>query len=118
MFEKTILNNGLRLVSAYMPSTPSVSICLFIGTGSRYEKDSEAGISHFAEHIFFRGTSKRSTAKEISEAIESIGGIINAGTDKELTVYWCKVAQPHFLLALDILSDILLNSQFNLPDIE
>ncbi len=118
MFEKTTLNNGLRLVSAYMPSTPSVSICLFIGTGSRYEKDSEAGISHFIEHLLFRGTLKRSTAKEISEAIESVGGIINAGTDKELTVYWCKVAKPHYLLAFDILSDILLNSQFNLPDIE
>lgn len=118
MFEKTTLDNGLRLVSAHMPSTPSVSICLFIGTGSRYERDSEAGISHFIEHLLFRGTPKRSTAKEISEAIESVGGIINAGTDKELTVYWCKVAKPHYLLAFDILSDILLNSQFNLPDIE
>jgi len=114
LYQKTTL----RLITAPMPHTHSVSICIFIGTGSRYETDTQAGASHFIEHLCFRGTPKRTTAKEISEAIEGVGGIINAGTDKELTVYWCKVAQPHFPLALDVLADILLNSRFDPADIE
>jgi len=101
-----------------MPHTRSVSICIFIGVGSRYETEPQAGISHFIEHLCFKGTPKRTTAREISEAIEGVGGIINAGTDKELTVYWCKVAQPHFPLALDVLADILLHSRFDPADIE
>jgi predicted Zn-dependent peptidase len=118
LHQKTVLDNGLRLLTATMPHTQSVSICIFIGTGSRYETDTQAGTSHFIEHLCFRGTPKRATAKEISEAIEGVGGIINAGTDKELTVYWCKVAQPHFPLALDVLADILLHSRFDPADIE
>jgi len=101
-----------------MPHTRSVAIGFFIGTGSRYETETQAGSSHFIEHLCFRGTSKRPTAREISTAIEGVGGIINAGTDKELTVYWCKVAQPHFALALDVLVDMLLNSRFDPADIE
>jgi predicted Zn-dependent peptidase len=101
-----------------MPHTHSVSICIFIGGGSRYETESQAGISHFIEHLCFKGTQKRSTAREISEAIEGVGGIINGGTDKELTLYWCKVAQLHFPLALDVLADMLLHSKFDPKDIE
>jgi predicted Zn-dependent peptidase len=101
-----------------MPHTRSVSICVFIGVGSRYEAKRQAGVSHFIEHLMFKGTPKRTTAREISVAIEGVGGIINAGTDKELTVYWCKTAQPHFPLALDVLSDILLHSKFDPDDIE
>jgi len=101
-----------------MPHTRSVSINFFIGVGSRYETEAEAGISHFIEHLCFKGTQKRPTAREISEAIEGVGGIINGGTNKELTVYWCKVAQPQFLLALDVLVDILLHSRFDPVDIE
>jgi predicted Zn-dependent peptidase len=101
-----------------MPHTRSVSICVFIGVGSRYETKRQAGVSHFIEHLMFKGTPKRTTAREISVAIEGVGGIINAGTDKELTVYWCKTAQPHFPLALDVLSDILLHSKFDPDDIE
>jgi predicted Zn-dependent peptidase len=118
LHQKTTLDNGLRLLTATMPHTHSVSICIFIGTGSRYETDTQAGASHFIEHLCFRGTPKRATAREISEAIEGVGGIINAGTDKELTVYWCKVAKLHFPLALDVLADILLNSRFDPADIE
>jgi predicted Zn-dependent peptidase len=116
--QKTILDNGLRVLTETMPHTRSVSICIFVGAGSRYESDSQAGVSHFIEHLMFKGTSKRTTAREISMAIEGVGGIVNAGTDKELTVYWCKTAQQHFPLALDILSDILLNSKFDPDDIE
>jgi len=118
MHQKTTLDNGLRIITTPMPQTRSVSICIFIGVGSRYETEPQAGVSHFIEHLCFRGTPKRTTAREISEAIEGVGGIINAGTDKELTVFWCKVAQPHFPLALDVLADILRNSRFDPPDIE
>jgi predicted Zn-dependent peptidase len=101
-----------------MPHTQSVCIGIFVGVGSRYETDAEAGVSHFIEHLCFKGTQKRPTAREISEAIEGVGGILNGGTDKELTVYWCKVAQSHFPLALEVLTDMLLHSQFNPTEIE
>ncbi|HUT96526.1 MAG TPA: pitrilysin family protein [Dehalococcoidales bacterium] len=118
MHKKTTLNNGLRVLTNPMPHTHSVSICIFVGVGSRYETEPQAGVSHFIEHLCFRGTTRRTSSREISEAIEGVGGIINAGTDKELTVYWCKVAQPHLPLALDVLADILRNSRFDPPDIE
>ncbi len=118
MYEKVTLDNGLRLITSSMPSTRSVAINFFIGTGSRYENDTEAGVSHFIEHICFKGTEKRPTSTEISSVIEGVGGILNAGTDKELTVYWCKVAQPHFGRALDVMADILLNSKFEPAEIE
>ncbi len=118
MYQQTVLDNGLRLITANMPHTRSVSIGFFIGAGSRYETEPQAGISHFIEHLCFRGTAKRPTAREISTAIEGVGGILNGGTDKELTVYWCKVAQPYFKVALDVLIDMLLNSRFEPADIE
>ena len=118
MYEKTTLDNGLRLITANMPHTRSVSIGIFIGIGSRYETEPEAGISHFIEHLCFKGTQKRPSSRKISEAIEGVGGIINGGTDKELSLYWCKVAQLHFPLALDVLADMLLHSRFDLKDIE
>jgi len=118
LYQKTTLDNGLRVITTTMPHTRSVSICIFIGVGSRYETDSEAGISHFIEHLLFKGTPKRPTAREISAAIEGVGGVLNGGTDKELTVYWCKVAEPHFPLALDVLVDVLLHPKFDTVDIE
>ncbi len=118
MYQKTTLDNGLRLITTTMPHTHSVSIGFFIGVGSRYEDEARAGISHFIEHLCFKGTPKRATAKEISVAIEGVGGMLNAGTDRELTVYWCKVAQQHFSLALDVLVDMLLHSKFDPVDIE
>lgn len=113
MYQKTTLDNGLRLVTSTMPHTRSVCIGLFIGTGSRYESDAEAGTSHFIEHLLFKGSEKRPTPGEISSAIEGVGGILNGGTDKELTVYWCKIAQDHFPLALDVLTDMLLHPRFD-----
>ena len=118
MYQKTTLENGLRIITATMPHTLSVSISIFVGVGSRYETEAEAGVSHFIEHLLFKGTEKRPTSREISEAIEGVGGILNGGTDKELTVYWCKVAQPHFLHALEVLADMLIHSRFDLADIE
>ena len=118
MYQKTTLDNGLRVITADMPHTRSVCITMFIGVGSRYETEPQAGISHFIEHLCFKGTQKRTTAREISAAIEGVGGILNGGTDKELTLYWCKVAQTHFPLALDVLADMLLHSKFDPQDIE
>ena len=118
MYQKTVLDNGLRLITANMPHTRSVCVTFFIGTGSRYEPEAEAGISHFVEHLLFKGTEKRPSAKDISEAIESVGGILNGGTDKELTIYWCKVAQHQFHLALEVLTDMLRHARFDPTDIE
>ncbi len=118
LYQKTTLDNGLRITTATMPHTRSVSICIFIGVGSRYETEAEGGISHFIEHLFFKGAEKRPTSKEISEAIEGVGGILNGGTDKELTLYWCKIAQSHFLLALDVLADMFLHSRFDPVEID
>jgi predicted Zn-dependent peptidase len=118
MYNKAALDNGLRVLTSTMPHSRSVCLAIFVGAGSCYESKEEAGISHFAEHLFFKGTEQRPTAKAISEDIEGVGGIINAGTDKEITVFWCKVASPHFSIALDVLSDLLLNSRFDNKDIE
>jgi predicted Zn-dependent peptidase len=118
LYQKTVLDNGLRIVTATMPHTHSASICIFVGVGSRYESEQKGGVSHFIEHMMFRGTRKRPTAREISEAIEGVGGTLNAGTDKEMTVYWCKVAQRHFGQSLDVLADMLLHSRFDSQDIE
>ena len=118
MYQKTVLDNGLRVISETMPQTHSASICIFVGVGSRYETNARAGISHFVEHVLFRGTLKRPTSRDISEAIEGVGGILNGGTDRESTVYWCKVARPHFEMALDVLSDMMLNSKLDSEDIE
>jgi predicted Zn-dependent peptidase len=118
MYEKTTLDNGLRVVSATLPHTRSVSINFFIGAGSRYEVDEVAGISHFVEHMLFKGTERRPTPREIAETIEGVGGIMNAGTDKELTVYWCKVPSAHFERTLDVLADNLRFSRFEPKEIE
>ena len=118
MYCKETLDNGLKIITSAMPHTHSVSICIYLGVGSRYEPDAVAGVSHFLEHLCFRGTQKRRSAKDISVAIEGVGGILNGGTDKELTVYWCKVALPHFQIALDVLTDMVLNSRFESTDIE
>jgi predicted Zn-dependent peptidase len=118
LYKKTTLENGLRILTSTMPHTRSVSLSFFIGVGSRYETEVESGTSHFIEHLCFRGTAKRPTASDISGTIEGVGGIFNGATDKELTVYWCKVAQPHFPLALEVITDMLLNSKLAPEDIE
>jgi len=118
MYQKTVLDNGLRIVTSEMPHTRSACISIFIGAGSRYETSEEAGLSHFVEHLCFKGTEKRPTSKEISEAIDGVGGVLNGGTDKELTVYWVKVARPHYPVALDLLVDMLRHSKFDPVEME
>jgi len=118
LYRKSVLSNGLRVLTGSMPHTHSVCAAIFIGVGSRYEAESEAGISHFIEHICFRGTPTRPTSREISEAIEGVGGILNGATDKEMTFYWCKVAEHHFAAATEVLVDMIINSKFASEDIE
>jgi predicted Zn-dependent peptidase len=118
LYRKTVLSNGLRILTEPMAHTRSVTICLFVGVGSRYEPNTRAGISHFVEHLIFRGTARRPVSGDISGAIEGLGGVLNGGTDRESTVYWCKVPCQHFGVALDVLSDVLLNSRFDADDIE
>jgi predicted Zn-dependent peptidase len=118
MYQKSILDNGLRVITSTMLHTRSVCINIFIGAGSRYESEEEAGTSHFIEHLCFKGTQRRPTAKEIAESIEGVGGLLNGGTDKEFTIYWCKVARPHFSLALDLTVDMLRCSKFSPEDME
>jgi predicted Zn-dependent peptidase len=115
---RTVLDQGLRVVTTPLPYSLAASISIFLGAGSRYESDEIGGISHFVEHMLFKGTRNRPTPKEVSEAIEGVGGVLNAATDKELTVYWCKVPYQHFELAMDVLSDNLLNSLFRPEDVD
>ena len=117
-FRKTTLDSGIRVVTSEMPHARSVSVGIFIGVGSRYETAEQAGISHFIEHLVFKGTSRRPTPKQISETIEGVGGVLNAGTEQEMTVYWCKVAEPYFEESLDLLVDMLRNSLFKPEDID
>ncbi len=117
-YEQTTLANGLRVVSCEMPHTRSVTISAYVGVGSRYEPDDRAGVSHFVEHMVFKGTERRPDPVDISAQIESTGGMINAGTEQELTVYWCKVAQPYFFASMDLLLDMLRNSLCRQDDME
>ena len=117
-FQKTTLDNGLRVVSRTMPHTLSVAISIFVKVGSRYETDDEAGLSHFIEHMVFKCTERRPDPVDISSAIEGTGGVMNAGAEQELTVFWCKVAQPYFADSLDLLFDMLRNSLYKPEDVE
>ena len=118
MYEHTTTDKGLRILSNTMPHTQSVSIVLYVGAGSRYETPEEAGISHYIEHMCFKGTPKRPTSKDVSDAIEGVGGVLNAATDRELTSYWCKVPVTHFHEALDVLADIVTQPLFDPEEIE
>jgi predicted Zn-dependent peptidase len=117
-YEKTVLDNGLRVITSHMPYANSVSAAFFVNAGSRHETREIGGISHFVEHMLFKGTKKRPSPKDISEAIEGVGGVINAETGKELTIYWTKVARQHWAIANDVLADFLLNSLFEQAEIE
>ncbi len=101
-----------------MPHTRSVSVSIYVGAGSRYERSAEAGVSHFVEHLCFKGTERRPTPRHVSEVIDSVGGVLNAGTDRELTVYYCKVARPHLELAMDVLADMLRYPLFAPEEVE
>ena len=111
------LANGLRIVTETMPSVRSVSLGIWIGTGSRVERGAENGLSHFIEHMVFKGTENRS-AEDIARAVDSIGGGLDAFTSKELVSFNTKVLDEHLPIALDVLSDMVLNPLFREDDIE
>ena len=116
MYRKSILPNGVRVVSEAIPYVKSVTLGIWVGTGSRFEDEHNHGISHFIEHMVFKGTHNRS-AKDIAETVDEVGGQINAFTGKEHTCYYIKVLDTHLELALDVLSDMLLASKFDGEDI-
>ena len=118
MYQRSVLDNRLRVLTSTLPHTQSVSILVCIGAGSRYEPQEMAGLSHFLEHLPFKGTKNWPSAREVSEAIEGVGGIMNASTDREMTVFWCKVAQPHFRQAFAVIMDMVLNPLLDPDDME
>lgn len=111
-FRKTTLDNGLRVLTATMPHARSVAVSIYVAAGSRYETPEQAGLAHLIEHVCFKGTERHRTPQAISQAIDAVGGTINAATDRELTVFYCKVAEPHFELALDVLSQLVRRPLF------
>lgn len=117
-YKKHILKNGLRIITAPMKDTQTATVVVMVGVGSRYEKDSEAGLSHFIEHMFFKGTKKRPTTLDISEELDSVGGEFNAFTSKDVTLYYAKADSKHVGTALDVIADMYLNSKIEAEEIE
>jgi predicted Zn-dependent peptidase len=118
VFEKTVLPNGLRVLTAPMPQTKSVACFVMVASGSRYETKDTNGIAHFAEHMFFKGTERRPSARDIAGEIDTIGGEFNAFTGKEYTGYYVKCAAEHRDTALDVLVDMLRHSKFEPEEID
>jgi predicted Zn-dependent peptidase len=116
-YQKTVLDNGIRVVTEKIPYLRSVSIGVWVITGSRDEQPQENGISHFIEHLLFKGTERR-TAFDIAKEIDSVGGSLNAFTGREYTCFYAKVIDQNLPLAIDLLSDIFLHSLMDLKDVE
>jgi len=117
-FKKTTLKNGLRIITAPMKGTKTVTVLVIVGAGSKYETRNINGVSHFLEHMFFKGTKKRPNTLTLTEPLDSVGGEYNAFTSKEYTGYWAKAGAKHRRLILDIISDILINSKFDPKEID
>lgn len=111
MIYREVLANGVRVVIEEIPTVRSVSLGIWVGTGSRDENEATNGVTHFIEHMMFKGTEKLN-ARQIAELFDGIGGQVNAFTSKEYTCYYAKVLDEHFGLALETLADMLLHSQF------
>lgn len=112
------LDNGLRLITIPMKGVESMTVMVAVGAGSRYETKETNGLSHFLEHMLFKGTKKRPTTFDISNTLDSIGAQFNAGTSKEFTLYYVKANAAHQPLAFDILADMVLNSKLDEEEIE
>ncbi len=115
--QKTILPNGLKIITEEIPSVHSVSVGIWVEAGSRDEGREENGISHFVEHMLFKGTKRRS-ARQIAKEIDAVGGILNAFTSKEFSSFYAKVLAEHLSVALDILFDLYFNSVFSPAELE
>ena len=117
MYRKTVLDNGMRVVTEQIPYLHSVSMGIWLNVGSRDERENESGLTHFIEHMLFKGTKKRS-AQEIAKQLDAVGGMSNAFTSKENTCFHAKVIDSHLPLVVDILSDIFLHSVFDGAEVE
>lgn len=117
MYKRYTLKNGIRVATEFIPYVNSISIGIWVGSGSRHENCYNNGVSHFIEHMMFKGTKNR-TAKKIAEDIEELGGQINAFTGKEATCFYVKLLDEHIDIGIDVLSDILINSNFSQEDID
>ncbi|MGH8978805.1 MAG: M16 family metallopeptidase [Acidimicrobiia bacterium] len=117
MIRRSRLPSGLRVVTEALPGVRSVTLGMWVGSGSRDESDAESGASHFLEHLLFKGTDDR-TARDIAHSIESVGGEMNAFTTHEQTVFYVRVPDTHFALAFDILTDIVWHPAFRESDVE
>ena len=118
MYEKVVLPSGLRVMLVPMRDVRSVTCTVFVGAGSRYEKQEISGMSHFLEHMFFKGTTRRPSALAISEEVDAIGGEFNAGTSKEYTIFYIKARSEHLSLCVDVLSDMIQNALFSAEELE
>src|SRR3989454_3056079 len=118
VYERHTLPNGLRVLTAPMPQAQSISCFVMLAAGSRYETRETNGIAHFAEHMFFKGTERRPTARDIAGEVDAIGGEFNAFTGKESTAYYVKCAAEYRDTALDVLVDMVRNSKFDSAEIE
>ncbi|MFA6193375.1 MAG: pitrilysin family protein [Parcubacteria group bacterium] len=116
-FKKTTFKNGLRLVTAPMKDTNTVTVIVAVAAGSKYETKKINGLSHFLEHMFFKGTKKRPKTKDIAGSLDAVGGEFNAYTSQESTAYYAKVDKEHIHLAIDVVSDIYLNSKIEEKEI-
>ena len=118
MHRKTTLSNGMRVITDRIQGTQAVTALVLVKAGSRYEHKQINGISHFLEHMFFKGANRYKNAKAVSEAIDSVGGEFNAFTSKEYAGYYVKTAAQNMRLAMDVLSDMMLNARFDQEEIE
>mgnify|MGYP001142671349 FL=1 len=118
MYQRSVLDNKLRVLTSTMQHTQSVSMVICVGAGSRYESEELAGVSHFIEHLPFKGTENWPTARAVSEAIEGVGGVMNASTDREMTVFWIKVARLHYKTAFAVLMDMVLHPRLDPEEVE
>lgn len=116
-YQKTILANGIRVVSETIPHVRSVSLGVWADVGSRDEADAQNGISHFLEHMVFKGTKKRNV-REIAQSLEALGGYLNAFTTKDHTCFYARVLDLHVTTAMDVLADLVLNATFNKKELE
>ncbi len=117
MFDQITLKNGLRVIGEKIDHFRSVAVGLWLNAGSQYEVPAEAGISHFLEHMAFKGTERRS-ARQIAEEMDAVGGQLNAFTSKECTCFYAKVVDEHLPLALDVLSDLVTAPKFDAAELE
>ncbi len=118
MFERTVLPDGPRVISAELPGSRSISVAAYVLAGSRSEADGQVGVAHFLEHLTFKGTQAYPSTRSLSEAIEGVGGSFNAATDRESTVYWARVPRREATRAVDVLGELICRPALDATEID